>query len=365
MKHLNIGMLIPNSSIFPIGKSFERGLKEGLQPLKELDIEVEIINEFAGQSGTRQLTDIFDRFFNYHEADLVTGIISSRTAEDVATRFKEHQKPLIINNVGGQTPNINKLNEYVFINSTHLWRHAWSLGHYGVTNIGKRGMYVSAVYDAGYSFSQMFAMGMDAADQQSQWSFAVGTMPDAGKLTNMETILPNIEAHKPDFILATFCGTETPLFLNDFIKRGLNKDIKVLGLPYLTSPVYDLAGNIQVTTTQPYLNKPDVTPDKVFYELGLQTGDMIAAAAPYAADATELQQRLAALKKCFNVTAAGELMPYGLDEQVMLNQNNITDGNQLNTEPISPYETFAPHSAQMKAMFDDLVFGWINPYLCI
>jgi branched-chain amino acid transport system substrate-binding protein len=366
MKHINIGVLIPNSSIFPIGKSFEKGLKEGLKPLNNLDIEFELVNEFAGQNGVMQLTDTFDRFFNYHEADLVTGIISSRTAEDVAVKFKEKQKALIINNVGGQVPNINKLNEYVFINSPHLWRHAWSLGHYGAKNFGKNGMYVSAVYDAGYSFSQMFSMGMEAANMQTNWSFTVGTMPQPGKLTDMEIILPHIEAHKPDFILATFCGTETRLFLNEFIKLGLHKEIKVLGLPYLTSPLYELDDDLAITSTQMYLNQSEITPDKVFHELGLQTGAMIAAVAPHAANAAELQQGLAGLKKCFNVTSTGDLTPWGLDEKVMLTQTNmVNDGKQLELKSIGSYETYMPQAEDMRAMFNQPVFGWINPYLCI
>jgi len=366
MKHINIGVLIPNSSIFPVGKSFEKGLKAGLATCAGQGVEVELINEFAGQSGSRLLGDIFDRFFNYHEADIVTGIISSRTAEDMAPKFKDKQKTLIINNVGGQIPNINKLNEYVFINSTHMWRHAWSLGNYGVKIIGKRGMYVGSVYDAGYAFSQMFGMGMTTADSQNEWSFAVGPMPEPGKLTDMETILPNIEAYKPDFIFANFCGTETPLFLNEFIKRGLHKDIKVLGLPYLTSPFYGLDADLSITSTQPYLNQADITADQVFYRLGLQTGEMIAAAAPYASDGAELQQRLADLKKCMTVTPSGELSAYGFDDQVMLTENNVVDnGTRLDIKSIGFYETYKPETAALRAMFDEMVFGWINPYLCI
>ncbi|MCJ8211353.1 ABC transporter substrate-binding protein [Mucilaginibacter sp. RS28] len=366
MRQINIGVLIPNSGIFPIGKSFEKGLKAGLKPLHESDIEVELSTEFSGQSGVRQLGEIFDRFFNYHNSDIVTGFISNKMAEDVAVKFREKQRTLIVNNVGGQIPDITKLSENVFVNSAHLWRHAWSLGHYGVKNLGKSGMYVSSVYDAGYSFSHMFNMGMTAADPASQWSFAVGSMPPNGKLTDMEVILPHIDKQKPDFIFATFCGTETPLFLNEFMKRGLHKDIKVLGLPYLTSPFYGLDHDLHITSTQLYHQDATITPDKVFYELGLQTGEMIASVVPDAKDNIEIQQRLAELKQCFNIDAAGELANLGFEEQVTLTENHITDnGKQLNTTVLCEYESYSPTADQLRDMFKGPVFSWINPYLCV
>lgn len=366
MRQINIGVLIPNSSIFPIGKSFETGLKAALKPLQELDIEVELSTEFSGQSGLRQLGEIFDRFFNYHNSDIVTGFISNKIAEDVSGKFKDKQRSLIVNNVGGQIPDINKLSENIFINSAHLWRHAWSLGHYGVKNLGKSGMYVSSVYDAGYSFSQMFSMGMTAADPDSQWSFAVGSMPPNGKLTDMEVILPHIEKQKPDFIFATFCGTETPLFLNEFMKRGLHHDIKILGLPYLTSPFYGLDDDVNITSTQLYHHDPEITTDKVFYELGWQTGEMIASVVPDAKDNIEIQQRLAELKKCFNINGEGELLASSFEEKVTLTTNHITDsGKQLTTTTLCEYESYYPTSGQLRDLFKDPVFSWLNPYLCI
>jgi hypothetical protein len=93
---------------------------------------------------------------------------------------------------------------------------------------------------------------------------------------------------------------------------------------------------------------------------------MIAAVAPHAANAAELQQGLAGLKKCFNVTSTGDLTPWGLDEKVMLTQTNmVNDGKQLELKSIGSYETYMPQAEDMRAMFNQPVFGWINPYLCI
>lgn len=366
MKNINIGILVPNSSILPIGKFFEKGLKAGLAPCADMGIGVELINEFAGQSGIRQINDIIDRFLNYHEVDIVTGIISNHVAADVADKFEKKQIPLLINNLGEHIPNVNKLNPYVFINSPHLWRHAWSLGHYGVKNLGEKGMYVSAVYDAGYGFSQMFSMGMMAADPQSEWSFAVAPMPPIGSLTDMATIFPYIESNKPDFIFATFCGTETTLFLNEFISRGLHKYIKLVGLPYLTTPFEPIGDDMQIISTLPCTQQTESGLDKIFYELGYQTGQIIADVAPLANTTADLQQQLQTLNKLFSVAAGNTLNEYTTDTQVTITQNAITNnGQQCIVTEVQQYPTFNIEYRLLEELVSDVSFGWLNPYLCI
>jgi branched-chain amino acid transport system substrate-binding protein len=57
MKTLHIGLLLPSSSIVPMGKLFEKGLKEGLSE-KSTDISIEITKEFIGQGGVKQTVQL-------------------------------------------------------------------------------------------------------------------------------------------------------------------------------------------------------------------------------------------------------------------------------------------------------------------
>lgn len=361
MDTINIGVLLPSSTIFPVGKDFEKGLKEGLKPLADAGIQVDLIKEFIGQGDTKLTENACNKFFNYDDADLVTGVISNLSANNLAERFKGQQKPLLINNLGAHVPNINLLNGYVLINSAHLWQQAYTLGHWGVKTFGKKGMFIGSVYDAGYSFSHLFQFGMMTADPAADWSFSVPPMPPPGQLSNMDVIFPFIEQYQPDFIFATFCGAETTLFLNEFISRGYHHKIKVLGLPYLLAPFAPLNADITIYTTQLFNNAPEILPAKAFYYLGLQTGQHITKAAMAANSAGELQTELAKISDVFNVE-----QQTSDNSPVIILQNDIKAGEAIfTTKPFKQYETFGLDIEKMRPLTTGLPAGWNNPYLCI
>jgi hypothetical protein len=179
----------------------------------------------------------------------------------------------------------------------------------------------------------------------------------------MSIIFPFIEEYKPDFIFAGFCGAETTLFLNEFIKRGFHHKIKVLGLPYLLAPFAPLDEDITIYTTLPFENAPEISSSKVFYHLGQQTGEAISKAIVKANSKSELRDQMAALDVFFNV---GEQKNNDVAATITIMQNDIkANETTFNSTKLAQWETFGLNTTQMAPLTAGVGSGWYNPYLCI
>lgn len=364
MDKIHIGLLLSSSTILPLGKDFEKGLNEAIKLQQDHNtLQIEITKAFIGQGGIKQTEETCTKFFTYDDVDIVTGVLSNKVIVEIAEKFNTRQIPLVANNLGCYLP-ASELNEHVSINSLNLWQHAWSIGHWGVKTFGKKGMFVSALYDAGYSFSQMFHLGMQSADAESEWSFSVPPMPANGELTDMSVIFPFLEKYTPDFIFAAFCGAETTLFINEFIKRGWHKKTKLIGLPFLLAPFKPVDDDITIYTTSPHNNEVDFVAENVFYNLGYQTGSMIAEAANLS-DGTDLSYQIQQSKKRFSLADNNDSNAT-TSERVCFIKNDIAAHEKaIVRHVIESYPTYSINHPEIKTLTEELNFGWENPYLCI
>jgi branched-chain amino acid transport system substrate-binding protein len=351
----------------PLGKDFEKGLQKALHDHADAaSVEIELVREFIGQGGVKQTEDIISKLFSYDGVDMITGILSGRATEKLAVKFSQQQKPLLVNNLGAYVPDVASLNSYVFLNSQHLWQHAWAMGYWGVQQFGKKGMFIGGVYDSGYSFSHMFYEGMIAADPQSEWSFSIPPMPPAGKLSDMSVIFPYLEQYQPDFIFAAFCGKETTLFLNEFISRGWHKKTAVTGLPYLVTPFEPLNDDITIYTTLPDASAPDAAADKSFYRFGYQTGTMIAEAAAHPGSMYEgLQQSTHNLVLNNGQLNCLSFNDADADEIVILRNNITAHSREFTTETAGKSRCFSLQDEHLGTLTAEIPMGWLNPYLFI
>jgi len=362
---LNIGLLLPNSNILPVAKDFEKGFKTALKNLDSA-IEVEINKEFIGGGGTAATESALSKLVNYNNVDIVSGVLSARVTESIAATCKRKHKPLIVNNLGASLPDLSLLNEYVYINSYHLWQHAWALGYWGVKNLGKKGMFVGSVYDAGYSFPHMFHKGMMAANDESEWFFSVPPMPPKDELSDMSVIFPYLEAYQPDFIFAAFCGSEAPLFLNEFISRGWHKRTKVLGLPYLLAPRAPLADYITIYTTQIATPGNPVIAENSFYQLGYDSGNLLQKVlSEYRG--TDIQQALQAQNGIVEFGGtnyiANESKPA---DTVTITANHVFAGPvEKSSTEVTTVDVLPVRDESFLNNKNEVNFGWMNPYLCV
>lgn len=278
MKEISIGILLPSSSIYPIGKQFENGLKSVLTDTEEE--RVVWVPEFIGQGSVKELEEAIEKLKNYHHVDMIAGWVSNKGLMEVSHKVKG-KTPYYINNLGEHAPNPSRIPSNVRLNSLNLWQQLWSLGYWAVNHFGKKGMVVGGLYDMGYSFSMMLDLGMLEASKDSKWSFAVCPMPAQGELSDPEIVLDAVEKDMPDFLFAAFCGEESSKFLNAFIRRGLHTKIPLLGTSYLLEDLNEevkeplkvyttLAASLDLSKNG--MEEDWTKPYGAFYQLGREAG---------------------------------------------------------------------------------------------
>ena len=232
MDDISVGVIHTNSSILPMSKLFNKALNKVFKSQSEIDVEV--YPEFVGQGGLRQVEEAVSKMINFHDVDVVTGIVSSKVVMELADKFKDKDILFLPNNLGEQILDPQKVSDNIYLNSTLLWQQLWSLGHWATKKFGSKGMFAGGVYDMAYSFTHVLDLGMRAADPDCKWSFAVSHMPEEGEtLSDPSVIFDYVEEEMPDFLFVAFCGKEATLFLDEFISRGLHEKIPVVTTPYL------------------------------------------------------------------------------------------------------------------------------------
>lgn len=364
-KKISIGLLLPSSTIAPMGKEFESGFRHSMNDIGD-EWEVEVYPEFIAQGGTRKVEEALNKFFNYHQVDLVSGIISNRVAMDVASKFEKNKKPIVINNIGEHLPDSRKFNDYTFLNSTHTWQQVWSLANWAVKKFGKKGMFVSGMYDAGYNFMKMMSDGMQAGRADFEIPYSVAPLDNSNVYAQVEKVFEHIEMFKPDFVFAFFCGSEATLFLNEYVKKGYHKTIPLLSLPFLLEQFESNGESVTIyTSLSSAVKLEEGMPYKevlsTFHQLGQQTGKAVVESLKQAgidklADTFKTQSEAGVLQ--IGIANAGHANKIYLIE-------NKHQGDKANIEKhiMEELPTIHTNSNQFLSAIDEFNSAWENPYL--
>lgn len=375
MKYISIGVLLPSSTILPMAKDFEIGLRAALNEHIETDeFNIQIVPEFIGQGGKMNVENAINKLFGYNQVDVITGIVSNQIGMEVADKFVKVKKPFLINNIGEHIPDPRLFNQYVFINSTHIWQQVWSLGNWAVKQFGKKGMFVGSVYDAGYAFTSMLKLGMEAADPHVEMPFSIAPMTQQGGASDPKSVFYHLQEFNPDFVLSVFCGEEAKIFQEEYIRLGLNKTKPLLALPFLLQSYDSTENNLEVFTTmmtnsEDVLNELDVkslNSDNPFHALGAETGLILAEAFKIMED----KDLTTALSKVKVNAKRGQLnilshQP-GINDEIYLVKNTHNgDKAQIKREIIKKLPKITINDDKLVEMLDSPSSGWGNPYLGI
>ena len=374
IEKLTVGVLLCNSTIIPMAKNFNMGLKRGLKELSSAgDTEVEIIPEFIGQGSKEDAEAAVNKLVGFDDSDVITGIVSNKVGQDLSERVAKHKRPFIINNIGEHIFDPAKYNEYTFLNSVHTWQQLWSMGKWAVGAFGKKGMYVSGLYDCGYSFQSMWGAGMEAAAEDITMPFAIAPAISYKGLSDVASVFQHIKNFQPDFVMATFCGEEAKLFLDGYIQHGFHKTIPLLGLPFLLES-FTAPEAIEIYTTISLAREPK--PEEIdrlckamtdpYTQFGYETGLLITEAVKNA-QGKSLQRALA---ETVIDTDRGrvEVVPQysGRQNRVFLIKNTFSgDKNAVSRQLVGELETIDINHEVVKRINDQPASGWMNPYLGI
>jgi len=374
MKKLTIGLLLPVSTIIPMSRDFEQGLKQAIKDqVDQHDWEIELIPEFIGQGGRSRVEESIDKLFSYYHVDVVTGIVSNMVGMAVAPKFERYKKPFIINNIGEHIPNPELFNPYVFINSTHIWQQIWSLGYWAVKTFGNKGMFVASVYDAGYSFTNMLKLGMEAADKDSAMPFSIAKIMPGAKTADPRTVFEHIEMFKPDFVFSAFCGEEATVFQEAYAGSA-TRNIPLLALPFLLQDFDAKEHELEIFTALSSTKLISAGEDKdgtalqdqSFYQLGKETGMILAEALKIKGNGHLLdalnQVKVNSSRGILHINAQ---VP-GKENQVYLVKNRHSGNrNNIKREIVSKLETVSIDNKALNDSLQLLSSGWENPYLGI
>lgn len=365
MKKVTIGLLLPSSTVTPMSKDFETGFKKTISSISD-EWDVEVFPEFIAQGSIKRVEEALDKFFHYHQVDIVSGIISNRVAMMISDKFEKHKRPIVINNIGEHIPDARKFNSYTFINSTHTWQQVWSLANWAVTKFGKKGMFVSGMYDAGYSFMKMMSDGMKAANPEFEIPYSVAPLDDTNVYSQVDRVFDHIELFKPDFVFAFFCGTEATQFLNGYISRGYHKTLPLLSLPFLLEEfdptetpitIYTaLNSKVELELGISYTEKVSL-----FNQLGQETGSIVMEGLKK----TDANSLVESFKDAINKSHIN-ISNVGRDANIYLIENKYNgDKTNITRHIIQQLPTIHVDSPQYLQAIDEFSSSWENPYLGI
>lgn len=368
MKTFSIGLLLPTSSILPMGKDFEKGLKRGLGDLMQSgEVEIEIIPEIIGQGSRKMVETGVDRLFNYHNVDIAAGIVSNKVISHVAPQFDRLKKYFVASNLGEHLP--EESSPYILLNSTHTWQQVWSLAHWGVKEFGNTGMFVSGIYESGYVFMQMMNLGMATANPESVIPYAVAPFDASGRTADILSVFEHIEQFKPNFVFSCFCGSEATVFLEEYIRRGYHKTIPLLSLPFIAESFDAKGEQVEIysamssykTLTGGNMNGNAATHQNPFPGLGYETGLLIAEMLKQSF--VNLHEGIAVHSDRGEVTIGATLPPGENHKIYLVKSTHKGEKNTIEKEIIKELPTVSYEDQSIRNSLEMINSGWDNPYL--
>lgn len=364
MHSLTIGMMLPSSSICPMGKSYYKAFKDALKH-KLVDIEIEYVTEFIGHGSVEKVEHAMDAFLGFHEVDLVAGIVSNHSLKHVAERFKKKRIPMLYSNLGEHFLPTAGLNDYIFCNSAHMWQQTWLMGFYAAKHIGRKGLIYSALYDSGYSFIESFRLGMMAAKPDAQLDIQLVSMPPAGQLSDIEGSIDQVGIEDADFVFALFCGEEATNFLEVFKARGYHHKTKLIGLPFLLENSDENLEGIDVIS---FSSSIDAVEDHFYKSIFSQLGNLSGSLIGEAIVAGNGQLNRDKLELVLNNHHLAEFRTTETPQfHVPINilEHHIGIGNEIESNVILKEIVDMSSNEACNTSRNMLASSWINPYLCV
>ncbi len=366
MDDLSIGLLLPSSSIMPMGKQYSKGFKKGLkEAMGDAADEVEIIPEMTGNGSFVNLDKAMDKLFGYHGVDAVAGLSSAFVLANITDRFKKEKVPVVCGNLGEHYQPIDEFNEYVFLNSEYFWHQCWLMGRYAAQNVGKKGTVITAMYDSGYAFSISFQLGMQSASPDIIPDFHLMSMPPDGALSNMDEVFEKVNFDEYDFALVLFCGEEAAQFLEGVKSRGLQDKLAIFGLPFLLEPGKEELDGMEVYTSMrnAYPNQEDFRHQEVFTQLGVSSGKAIGEAMVTDEGSLTLESINEVLERMdgqrvYKSEDLGQIIG-----PVSIIKNKFVKGNEIESERIAEVSSDLAEDAALAMARSGMASSWMNPYL--
>ncbi|MGJ1422230.1 ABC transporter substrate-binding protein [Sphingobacterium spiritivorum] len=344
----HIGMILPVHTEQSIAKSFQKGLKS---VLKDINHPVsEISTELVAQSSASRYTEAIVKLFEFDEVDLIIGLFSTHEISTIAKLAEKYKKPIIACHLGEHLPLYTEKYAYLYVYSLSIWQHVWALGHWAVSTLGQKGLFVTDLYDGGYAFGTFLDLGMNQESEDSRLSFHLtpNTQDNSLDLTAFYNVL---ERDRPDFVYASFNGAQAGRFLEAYANSPYC-DIPLVGLPFLLDNGTPAPENIKAYTS---LILSAETVDHIYENWGRRLAEWLR---KLSGQQVELNQSIQSLATAFLST--WQLNDLSTDI-VILKQNESESLQERSiVYHISP---LGADNEKLMNMLTDINSAWINSYM--
>lgn len=376
MRAIKIGCLLPLSGVMPaMSKDFKKGLELGMAKTTT-DIDIEIIPELINQGQIKNTSEAINKLTNYHDVDLLTGIVSSLVIKELFEVINSRKIPFIYNNVGEHVPSKQLKSPYLFHNSLLLWKSQWSIGRWAQEQHGGTAALCLSVYDAGYHLHEAFRLGAVAAGASSVYNNVLPLVPNQ---VDTSVLIRLIEQQQPTHVHAILCGVDGKDFIRRYHEADLMGKIPLTACPFLVedelssdienyiseipnsvSWSYSLSNKVNKTFIKSYETAYCQKPS-VFSLLGFESGlEIIKAMDVVRARGISLEKALAEI----TIESPRGTFSFQTGDAGF---NMFLRKPKLGTcsEVLAELSSVTTESPELAIVVENSISGWQNPYLCI
>lgn len=232
---LKIGFLFPYSSICPnMSKDIIDGFNAAIP--SKIRTRFQFFPEYIHQGGTEIVAVAINKLINFHNVDIVSGIINYKLIPDINKILGKKKKLGFFFDMGEYLPPLIPISENIFFNSFMLWQQEYALGEWSQKTFGGKGAILISVYDSGYHMHSSFWHGAIASGASE---IDLHILPFDVDNNSIKHFLPSffekIEKAKVDYLHTLFCGNEAVEFYEAFKVSNLNGKIPLVVSPHMAS----------------------------------------------------------------------------------------------------------------------------------
>lgn len=383
-RNIKIGFLVPYSSIYPqmipsLISGFYSAVPEKYHSL------FQVIPEYVGQGGEKQVVDAANKLLNFHQVDILSGLISYLVLPSLIPGIEKRNRLGFFFDLGEYIPYTHHLSDSIFVNSFQMWQSEFALGYWAHQQFGERGTVIMPIYDGGYHLQSAFRQGAVMAGADNLDIQVLKYHPENCNAEQIQSVLDKVKSQNPSFVHALFCGSEAEEFFNEYHKAGLNKAIPLITTAHMASEeilkeVSNLSLNFYSASMWNYnsIEEHNLTFKRkvsdfagqkadLFTLLGYEMGLLFEQLIPEfnRRDWTEIKKRL----KTENIKGPRGTRSFFLNSEyatplIDIEKINVSH-NKINKITIEQGKAMQYDHNTYESIHKENVSGWLNPYLCV
>ncbi|MEO5931913.1 MAG: ABC transporter substrate-binding protein [Candidatus Kapaibacterium sp.] len=230
---LKLGVLLPDSCFSPSpGTSMMNGIDLYLNGLdgRIAGRKVKVVAENIG-SGINGAVRGSRKLVEEQGADIVIGMINSRTTPLIRDIYEKNGAVLIETNIGERIADDRSKSDHIFRNTLDNTAANYALGRWAAQNLGRRGMIAGSFYESGFDTIAAFRAGFTSAggtivDEQISCSPAT--------MKHISCVVASIGERRPDFVYALYSGHPAVSFIEAYGRKGKHAGVPLIGSGFLT-----------------------------------------------------------------------------------------------------------------------------------